>query len=141
MNCEELEPWVSAYQDGELDSRRRRIVEAHLALCGDCRSLADGWAALAQDIRTSLGRLDAPESLHTRVMRRIPAPAAQPHTRSHFRWPLGRPSFALVPIGAAAAWLFWAAHPALKAPLPPRNPATAPATAARALRPGPVPAG
>src|SRR5205823_6412030 len=74
--------------------------------------------------------LGAPESLHARVMRRIPAPAAGASVRSRVRWPQGWPSIALVPIGAVAAWLFWAAHPALKAPLPPRNPATAPAVAA-----------
>ena len=51
---ETLEPLLSAYLDGELDTERRRLVEAHLATCAICReSLAalragdDALAALA----------------------------------------------------------------------------------------------
>src|SRR5207248_802709 len=107
MNCEELEPWVSAYQDNELDPRRRRIVEAHLACCPYCRALSRGWANLARDLRVSLCRLEPPENLHTRVMRRLPAPRLR--VRPGIRWPQGWPSFALVPLSAAAAWLLWTA--------------------------------
>jgi hypothetical protein len=142
MNCEELEPWVSAYQDHELDPRRRRIVEAHLAVCRDCRALADGWADLARDLRGTLCRLEPPEQLHSRVMRQIPVSAAPVRTRAPFRWPQGRPSFALVPLSAAAAWLLWGAHPALKAPAPPSTHGAAPTVQAFAAQPrdGTVPA-
>jgi len=74
MNCEELEPWISAFQDNEIDLRRRRVVEAHLACCPDCRALCDEWADLARDVRTSLSRMETPDNLHARVMRQIPEP-------------------------------------------------------------------
>ena len=40
MTCEQIEVWISAAQDGELDPRRQRQVEDHLATCADCRELA-----------------------------------------------------------------------------------------------------
>ena len=112
MNCEQIEPWISAYQDGELDGRRRRIAREHLERCPACRALSEEWDALARELRAGLHRREAPESLHARVMRRIPEPA-----RSRARgarvgsWrPQGWLSFGLAPIAAAAAWLLLAAH-------------------------------
>jgi hypothetical protein len=130
MNCEELEPWISAFQDGELDSRRRQIVEAHLAGCPECRALSRGWADLARDVRMDLGRLETPERLHARVMSQIPAPAARAAVRSGSRWPRGWPSFALAPAAAAAGWLLWVAHPMPRIPPPSRLSAAVPAVEA-----------
>jgi anti-sigma factor RsiW len=118
MNCQELEPWLSAYEDGELDPRRRRMVEAHLSCCPDCRALSHGWADLARDVRVSLARREAPEGLHGRVMRQIPEPAAGLLTRrspgTSWRWL----SVALAPAAAAAVWLLWGLHPVARTLLP-----------------------
>jgi|GEM_PF-1783132 len=36
-DCASLREWLSAYLDGEIDTRRREAVEAHLAGCDACR--------------------------------------------------------------------------------------------------------
>lgn len=114
MNCTELEPWISAYQDGELDARRVRVVEEHLAQCAACRALTEEWEAMARVLRADLARCEAPESLHARVMREIPEPEPTPlSARRGSVWtPRGWSSFGLVPIGAAAAWLLLLHRPA-----------------------------
>lgn len=62
IGCEQIQPWLAQYHDGQLDPITRAIVEAHIAECGHCqvelrtlrridRDVAD-WAAagaLAQD--------------------------------------------------------------------------------------------
>src|SRR5207253_1292433 len=69
MTCEQIEVWISAYQDGELDPGRRRRVEDHLATCCPCRELVAEWTALERSLRAEMTRCDAPETLHARVMR------------------------------------------------------------------------
>jgi hypothetical protein len=109
MNCEQIEVWISASQDSELDPRRQRQVDDHLAMCSGCRELAAEWTALESTLRAGLVRLDAPETLHTRVMRQIPEPAAIGRRGS---WTPGNWfSFGLVPAGAAAAWMLLVGHP------------------------------
>jgi Putative zinc-finger len=102
MTCDQLEIWISTYQDSELDPRRRRLVEEHLAGCSACRALSDELAALAGTLRTGLERWDPPETLHTLVMRRIPERKSAP---AGGRTPRGWLSFGLVPAGLMAAWL------------------------------------
>jgi anti-sigma factor RsiW len=50
MNCSTIQTRLSAFADGELSPALRSEIEAHLALCADCRRLlADGdrlWLAL-----------------------------------------------------------------------------------------------
>jgi anti-sigma factor RsiW len=118
MTCDQLEIWISTYQDGELDPRRRRLVEEHLAGCSACRALSDELAALAGALRAGLERWDPPETLHTRVMRRIPEPASAP---AGGRAPRGWLSFGLVPAGIMAAWLLMAKPPAGGPDHPVRN--------------------
>jgi anti-sigma factor RsiW len=112
MNCEQIEVWISAYQDGELDPGRQRRVEAHLATCGSCRELMAEWSALECSLRAELIRDDAPETLHTRVMRQIPdeRPAAAPLGRRGSWTPGGWFTFGLAPIGALTAWMLWTGH-------------------------------
>ena len=42
---EAAEPLLSAYLDGELDTERRRQVEAHLATCAICQESLAAWRA------------------------------------------------------------------------------------------------
>jgi hypothetical protein len=112
MNCEQIEPWISAYQDGELDARRRQIVQEHLARCPDCHDLCREWEALARELRASLTWSDAPETLHARVMQQIPArePLRVRSGRAGFWRPRLWLSFAMMPMAAAAAWLIVLPH-------------------------------
>jgi anti-sigma factor RsiW len=75
MDCTELERSIDAYLDGEFDARERTEVDAHLARCERCRSLADAQARIRGAIRARLrdamappgqaGR--APAALRTRI--------------------------------------------------------------------------
>jgi hypothetical protein len=76
--CDVIQPELSAYVDGELTSHRRELVEAHLALCPQCRealaemrTLAAGVAAMPKlqpsprflaDVRHKIARGDNPEA-------------------------------------------------------------------------------
>jgi hypothetical protein len=113
MTCEQIEVWISAYQDGELDPGRRRRVEEHLATCCPCRELVAEWTALERSLRAEMTRFDAPETLHERVMRQIPEerPTAAPLGRRGSWTPGGWFSFGLAPIGALTAWMLWTGHP------------------------------
>src|SRR6266849_6642957 len=61
MNCNTVEKSSIAYLDGRLDSRHRREVEEHLAVCGACRARAgqfrEMWVILdeAPQLRPSAG--------------------------------------------------------------------------------------
>ena len=39
LHCQHVAPLLPALADGELDSGRRAAVEAHLAVCPECRTL------------------------------------------------------------------------------------------------------
>jgi Putative zinc-finger len=119
MTCDQLEIWISAYQDGELDPRRRRLLDQHLSACSECRALGEEMAALATTLRAGLEQWDPPDTLHTRVMCRIPEPKRVPAPGG--RTPRGWLSFGLVPAGLLAAWLLAVEprivpHPPVKAP-------------------------
>jgi anti-sigma factor (TIGR02949 family) len=64
--CRELCDRLSEYIDGELDSERRRAIEAHLAGCPACRACA---AALRQTIALCgcCGAEPAPEGFSRRL--------------------------------------------------------------------------
>lgn len=112
MNCEQIEVWVSALQDGELDVPRRRAVEEHLACCRECRALSDEWEALAREMRAELAWDEVPQTLHGRVMRQIPPPKPARPAPAGFGRPSGRFKLSLAPISAVLAWLLLVPHPA-----------------------------
>jgi anti-sigma factor RsiW len=70
MNCKAVTSYSIAYLDGNIDPRRRREVEAHLAQCGGCRERAREfrqiWGTLeeAPTLRPSPG-FDA--AVHARI--------------------------------------------------------------------------
>lgn len=139
MNCEQIEVWISAHQDGELDVRRQRQVEDHLVTCAGCRELAAALSAVERTLRSELVRFDAPETLHTRVMRQIPEPAAAPMGRRG-SWTLGGWfTFGLVPAGAAAAWMLLTANPGGSPQPPSAVPQPPKVTSGAVPTPSPVP--
>jgi len=71
-----LLPW---YDRGELSADEHSAVEAHLAVCADCRAELAADRALAGDYQAVLDRYgDAPPSVHAAVMRQVRAEAAPP---------------------------------------------------------------
>lgn len=70
MTCRELIEFLMHYLDGELPPERRRVFEAHLAICAACRrylatyeeSVALGKAACGEDPNDPIPA-DVPEEL------------------------------------------------------------------------------
>jgi predicted anti-sigma-YlaC factor YlaD len=50
MKCKDIQKYLSAFLDGELDQSRRVIVEQHLTDCPSCESLLNRLAAVYQFI-------------------------------------------------------------------------------------------
>jgi hypothetical protein len=51
--CERARAWAALAPDGELAMLESRLLDAHLALCADCRSFAEQVAALAAELRAA----------------------------------------------------------------------------------------
>lgn len=98
MNCEETQPLLSAYLDGQVDETQRRTVEAHLSTCAHCRADA---AALRQTIASigSLSSVEPPPGFSQRVMAQVREEARRPSLWRSLFFPL----WAKIPVHAAAA--------------------------------------
>jgi anti-sigma factor RsiW len=106
MTCAELESWIAAYADGELEARRGEIVEEHLAQCAACGKLLAEFTALASALRDGLEIVEAPARLHARVMAALPEPEFAGRRRGSVMPPRGWFAFfGLAPAAALALWL------------------------------------
>ena len=89
---------VTALVDGALDPRDAAALEAHLALCGDCRTLAQAERAVHQRLH-SLPEPDLPPGLETRLRARLDQPRRSGLARL---WPVA------LPLAASLALVLWA---------------------------------
>ncbi len=71
MNCHEVESWLSAYVDRELDLERSLELEAHLAQCEECARAAQRLEELAATV-ASARRYPASAELRRRLARGNP---------------------------------------------------------------------
>ena len=55
MNCNDAEKYILLAQSAELSGRKRRKIEAHLAVCGSCSRFAKEYSVLAE---TACQRMD-----------------------------------------------------------------------------------
>ncbi|MBK8481892.1 MAG: zf-HC2 domain-containing protein [Proteobacteria bacterium] len=78
MSCTELERFLDAYLDGELDEAARAPLAAHLQDCEPCRAEAAFGQRLRQRVREAAATDPAPERLR-RQIRELVAQGA-PHT-------------------------------------------------------------
>jgi anti-sigma factor RsiW len=79
MNCQNVIPVLSAYQDGELDPALAREVELHLQGCTACRAEWEGLQELARRLRLLTPPTTDP-FFPTRVMAGLrPRPARRQH--------------------------------------------------------------
>ena len=98
-NCQDIQPELSAYVDGELTPPQRAEIDAHVASCPRCqRDLAE-LKTLAAGM-TALPKLQPAPRFLAEVRRKI----AQGHTPELVSWPdhLFRPFWLKIPLEAAA---------------------------------------
>ena len=70
MNCHEVETWLSAYLDGELDLGRSLEVEGHLAQCESCSRALRRLEEVSALVRTAAS-YPAPEALRLLTARQV----------------------------------------------------------------------
>jgi len=65
-NCQDLEPLLTPYVDGEATADQRAAIEGHLAACPTCREFADAEAHARELVKQCRAQLitPAPASLH-----------------------------------------------------------------------------
>jgi len=95
--------WLGAYHDGELQGRRLRQVEAHLAQCAACRAELQSLQALGtllQESPASEG-LTPPERFVAQVGLRLPRRPERPAWQRALEM-----GWQLTPLGLLGAWAF-----------------------------------
>lgn len=55
IRCRDVLDWLSDYLDGELDPKRVRQVDAHLAGCDRCERFGGEFSQVVASIRRTLG--------------------------------------------------------------------------------------
>lgn len=60
MNCNNAEKYILLSQSRELSGRKERKIQAHLAVCGSCRSFAKEYSMLAETARKTMDGLASP---------------------------------------------------------------------------------
>ncbi len=120
MNCQEAQPLIHAYVDGELDLIKSLEVEAHLRDCAACAREVRNLQALRGALRGSL-YYNAPASLGRRVQASVrqAAGAASAPRRSLCRWPGAARALPLVAALAALAVVVVVAWGFLRAAMAP----------------------
>lgn len=83
MNCEEYRALISCAVDGELSEEERRLLDAHLRECADCRAYRDALAALSEELQKGV---EAPAELRTRVMDSVRADVRKKKLRRFTRY-------------------------------------------------------
>jgi anti-sigma factor RsiW len=67
MNCDEVQPLLHAFMDGELEFAESDNLDRHLSSCTECRHELDHWSALRSRIRESMAYYRAPRELERQV--------------------------------------------------------------------------
>jgi len=72
LRCSEVLDDLSDYLDGELPEPRVRRIQAHLRDCDWCERFGGDFSAAVTSLRAGLASPpDAPDDVHTRLMRRL----------------------------------------------------------------------
>jgi anti-sigma factor RsiW len=68
MNCREVNRFLDAYLDGELDAQQQHRLERHLNLCSSCQSLAQDRQDFTSFFTTDPVSFNAPPQLKARIV-------------------------------------------------------------------------
>ena len=103
MSEQHVTSWLGAYHDGELQGRRLRQTETHLARCEACRTELEALRALTTLLQTSPAPegLTQPARFAAQVGLRLPRRPTQPTWKRTLE--IG---WRLVPVGLLGAWVF-----------------------------------
>src|SRR5579862_5684900 len=102
MSCQEIQTWIDAYVDGELDLARSVQIEQHMTSCTAC---THGYREL-QAVRTSIGNNAAslyhrPSPLLQERLQTLVRQRDKPHTRPAIhRWSSMAAAFVLFVLAA-----------------------------------------
>jgi anti-sigma factor RsiW len=98
MHCEEAQPQIQSYLDGELDLERRVEIGRHLDICHICAREHQGWLDLRFAVREEVPYFGAPPALARRVRSMVREQASrEPKAFSRqWRWLAAGAAFALV---------------------------------------------
>ena len=131
MRCEDVQPRLTAYLDGDLDPDRGTVIRGHLRTCAACRDLAEREAVLRDGLR-ALPTVDPPAALWSNIQAQLAAaevedaklPAWKRRVRGLRAWLAPQvPRFAIGGVLATAAvgvlwWRTQSAEPELVAEAP-----------------------
>lgn len=101
MKCEEVEPLLDAYLDGEMELSRSLEIEKHLAGCRACLKRLEQTKELVTLVKEKARRFDAPGQFHTRMRAALRAEAPPIEPKISWWRPLGFDW--ILPAAAAAA--------------------------------------
>ena len=94
MDCNEVQKFIAAYLDGELDAPDRSELVAHLGACDDCLEVARFEEVFRRQLRRIPDEATAPVALRASVRRAL-GRADRPHWARRWLW-------GAVPAAAAA---------------------------------------
>jgi anti-sigma factor RsiW len=76
MTCDEREPLIGAYLDGELGQDKRTEIEAHIAECETCSATLSSLKTLGQTLKSPDLRFIAPKDLESSILDSLPVSSA-----------------------------------------------------------------
>lgn len=73
--CDAVDPWLSAWVDGEVFGDERERVERHVAVCGRCRATTEHYRLMGASVREAI---DAASSRDLSAIAWPPGPLTRP---------------------------------------------------------------
>ena len=107
MRCEEVNPLLDAYADGELDLVHALEIDQHLTTCAACAARVERIAAVRDAVGSAGLRFAAPPQLTERIGLLVPAAPRRSSSQSSFRRPFAWQSWAAAAALLAAVLLGW----------------------------------
>lgn len=86
MNCQQAQPLLDAYGDGELEAGRIHELEQHLQTCAVCASMWRNGQSLKKTLRSEALHFPAPAELRRRIQTALPSPVKAATQSSAWLW-------------------------------------------------------
>ncbi len=110
MTCQELDEFLDAYIDNELDVVTSVQFDRHLTECADCRAKRDRYAKVQQSVRAQMEYFHAPEALAQKLRIQLNPSGGEKRSEERGervpRWPAWATAASIAVIALAAFLLF-----------------------------------